>query len=873
MKFTLKDYQEEAVVQVLERLEEAAERWHEKAYFSAFSLTAATGAGKTVMLAAVLEALFYGDDNFNYEPDPGAVVIWFSDDPSLNIQSCFRLLEASDRLDISDLVIVQNDFHRQTFEAGKVYFLNTQKLSKSSLLVRGHDPKYSGTENIGGRQLMPDARAVSIWDTIQNTIENADLTLYLVLDEAHRGMSSSNSNSEKPTIVKRLINGGGSVPGIPVVLGISATIERFKISIADMQNRAELPGVDVNSKKVQDSGLLKDTIILDVPDEAGQFDTVLVRRGTDKLKEITKAWEDYAKKQKKQKKKKKQGQDKTVQPLMVLQVPNTPAPEDISKSLDIIYEQWPELPLESVAHVFGEHATQVFGKYRVPYISPERVQESTWVRILIAKDAISSGWDCPRAEVMVSFRPAKDKTHIAQLLGRMVRSPLARRIPGNERLNSVNCLLPFFKPQSVQEVVASIMSGGEEGKELPGRCVLINPEEVNTNPDIPKTVWSRFLSLPSQTLPKKHVKPIKRLTILAHHLAADELLANAGKKAHAEMHKALDAAEIRYKEEIAVARNSVLEVKGKTYKEKFKVKKEMPFEHFVETADYDVIEDAYRRAARLISSDLARTYSEYLADKDEYADDNEETALIDAHTRVAALGLVCEVVSYLEDEANKLANKWLKKYRVEIKDLSDERQDAYREINEMSKEPRDFELVRPTSRMQPTTLREGDAKEILLPRFEKHLLCAKDGLFSEHFNSWEDKIVETELARKNSVGWYRNPPRTSQDSLGIVYFEDSEASIMRPDFVFFARGHQNKVVADIVDPHGIHLADALPKLKGLANYAETHGQHYRRIESVAEVDGTLKVIDHKDPSARAIVESAASILAVWNSEAATNYLA
>jgi type III restriction enzyme len=81
MKFTLKDYQEEAVKDVLTNLKKAAKRWHEDRDNHAFSLTAITGAGKTVMAAAVFEALFHGDDNFDFEPDPGAVVIWFSDDP------------------------------------------------------------------------------------------------------------------------------------------------------------------------------------------------------------------------------------------------------------------------------------------------------------------------------------------------------------------------------------------------------------------------------------------------------------------------------------------------------------------------------------------------------------------------------------------------------------------------------------------------------------------------------------------------------------------------------------------------------------------------------------------------------------------------
>ena len=52
--------------------------------------------------------------------------------------------------------------------------------------------------------------------------------------------------------------------------------------------------------------------------------------------------------------------------------------------------------------------------HSVPYISPERVQDASYIRVLLAKDAISTGWDCPRAEVMVSFRSAKDETHITQ---------------------------------------------------------------------------------------------------------------------------------------------------------------------------------------------------------------------------------------------------------------------------------------------------------------------------------------------------------------------------------------------------------------------------------------------------------------------------
>ena len=41
--------------------------------------------------------------------------------------------------------------------------------------------------------------------------------------------------------------------------------------------------------------MIKDTIILDMPDDVGDFDTVLVRRATHKLKASTEAWAEYAK--------------------------------------------------------------------------------------------------------------------------------------------------------------------------------------------------------------------------------------------------------------------------------------------------------------------------------------------------------------------------------------------------------------------------------------------------------------------------------------------------------------------------------------------------------------------------------------------------
>jgi len=857
MKFTLKDYQDDAVHDVLSNLRIAREDWHGKyKRKNAFSLTAATGAGKTVMAAAVFEALFHGDDRLDFDRDPGAVVLWFSDDPSLNEQTRFRLMESSDRLRHTDLLVVENNFNRSKFDPGKIYFLNTQKLSRKSLLVRGFesDEEYEGTFP----EMRPDLRSHAIWDTIRNTIEDTALTLYLVLDEAHRGMGKE--NGEKSTIVKRLINGEKGVPGIPVVWGISATVDRFDKAMDGAQSRSTLPAVTVDASRVQDSGLLKDTIMLDIPDEAtGDFDTVLVRRATDKLRESTVEWAAYAAQQE---------NGETVIPLMVLQVPNTPSSNDIGRALDSIFDQWRDLKETSVAHVFGEHRTQTFGKYSVPYIEPQRVQDDTAIRILIAKDAISTGWDCPRAEVMVSFRPASDQTYIAQLLGRMVRTPLARRIPGNDKLNSVDCLLPKFDKKTVENVVKALRDGS--GEAVPTGRILINPKEMKPNPAVPQKIWDNFISLPSQTRPQRSSKPAIRLTALAHELASDGLLLGAGGKAHAAMHKMLDDFIAERAQTFTEKRAAVMTVEGRT------IIADLQSGHtrddlFQADADDAVVGDAYRQTARIISPDIARTYTIERAKRKPEADEDFDDALIEAREDVAALHLMENIQILFDAEAKKLSDAWFAEYRERIKELPDDRQETYRQIVALSTEAQDVDLTQPVSRVEPTKVREIDGSERDISTYKKHLLCDEQGSYPIELDTWEEKVLNAEMKQDCLKFWYRNPNRPSQDSLGIAYTFSDDTKILRPDFIFFEE-QDEKIMVDIIDPHSYHLADALAKLQGLARYSQTHSQFYRRIEAVAEVYGNLRVLNLKNRNVREAIFEATSAELLYKSEVAGDYM-
>lgn len=868
MEYTLKDYQAEAVRDVLDNLRKARNFYQSEGDLSSFSLSATTGAGKTVMAAAVIEALFFGSDEFNFLADPGAVVLWFSDSPDLNEQSRARLHSASSELD-SRLRVIESTFSEQQFRPQHVYFLNMQKLSKNSRLVRGHtDSGFPGQLELDGAfpgqvsidMPRPDDVQSTIYDVITNTIENDDLTLYFVLDEAHRGMATK--TKDRATIVQRLINGHGSVPAIPIVFGISATVERFDDAMREAKDRTTLPAVQVDSQLVQSSGLLKDDIVLDIPAEAGTYDTTLLTRAVRKIKASTAAWEQYAK---------GQGEGPVV-PLLVVQVGDKPSEEELQRTLDTIYAEWPELPVDAVANVFGEHQNLTVGQEIVPYIEPQRVQDATHIRVLLAKSAISTGWDCPRAEVLVSFRPATDKTHITQLLGRMMRTPLARRIPGNELLNSVDCVLPLFDKKTATGVATMLMRGatakdddddGTGGGE--GRRVLFDPVELFPNSVISQDVWECFAELPTVTIPNKHVKPIRRLTILATALSKDGLVEGAVEKAHTRMHKALDGLRVEHDDKVAAAREDVLTMRGE--ETRARMGKGISYKSFTETADTRAIDDSYRVAARVFSPSVCSSYVDHLVGVDGDEDD-----LLEARIKVAALGKVVEIGTALEHKADEIARGWLNNTRVARKALPDEGQAEYDRLEGQSTQPERISLVEPVAAQADTMVRHPDGTEEKLPWWETHLLSTDEGMYPADLNGWEQKVLKQEMEHPGFKGWYRNPSRGVKESLAIAYKDGSgDWKAMRPDFIFFTPMHDGTVVADLVDPHGYHLSDALPKLRGWVDYAEKFSDEFRRIESVAEINGEMKVLDLTKPAIRDAIREATDAKSLYDSSLASPY--
>lgn len=872
MRYTLIDFQKDAAVDALKQFTAARQMLDINGMHSYFALNAATGAGKTVISTAIIEALFFGSAELDMEPDPNAVVLWFSDDPSLNGQSLARIHAASSELD-GRLHIIESDFARSQLSPRNVYFLNAQKLSKGARLVRGAVSFDDGVmfDRPDGVQSLfprPDDAQNSIYDVLRNTVESG-ANLYLFIDEAHRGMSKrASERNNRQTIVQRLINGDSSVglPAMPIVFGISATLQRFLTTMESAQDRTHFPDVKVNPVRVQESGLLKDTIAISIPRDSRDASSVFLKKAVQALKDSERSWDAYTD---------SQGMEDKVSPLMIVQVEDKVTNERLLEIADTIFQEYPELNYSSFAHVFGEHTDRDLGSQNfISYVDPERVQDRRHIRVLFAKNAITTGWDCPRAEVLVSFRAAQDETYVTQMLGRMVRTPLARRIEGNELLNSVTCILPNYDEATAYKVAQKLMQGDADnpdahGEEMVGRRVLIDPVGLEINPEIPEEVWEIFDQLPSQTIPRGTVKPIQRFTVLATVLAKDHIKENAVNSAFELLAGAVRGGVAQYAREHKKQLQEVKTIYGKTIKRNWgsEVTTE---EIFAQEADEKAITESFKRAGRIISPALADFLVQSMVNGDI---DTEEEELLEAEAFVAAAARVEKIVKRIEDTAVENAREWLAETRIARRALSDEQRAEYNRLEAQAVEPELTDMVRPANGQVSPGMKDSQGNEVLFPAYPLHMLAMENGLYpigSE--NRWETHVIDTELKRDNVLGWYRNPHHSSKVSFAIPYIQNGKYEALRPDFIFFTQG-SNGVNVSIVDPHGDFLADSLPKLRGLADFAETHGQDFYRIDAVARIeDKTYRVLDVKEERVREAIREATDIKSLYTSEVATEYI-
>lgn len=411
------------------------------------SFTAPTGSGKTIIMSALIEAILFGDEKYMEQPD--AIFVWLSDSPQLNEQSRDKIDSKADKIRINQCVTIKEEsFDRECLEDGHIYFLNTQKLGKGSRLVQHSDN-----------------RKFTIWETLANTVREKSNRLYFIIDEAHRGMKNKEAG-KATSIMQKFILGSevDGLPAIPVVIGMSATIQRFNQLVKNSTSTTR--PVKITPDEVRASGLLKDRVIITYPTDASeQKDMAVLQAATDEWMEKCRHWDTYCREQ----------HHWMVNPVFVVQVLNGSGEKISDTNLDDCLEKIEQrsgmtFAKGEVVHAFGETKGCVtINGLEVPYEEPSKITDNKYVKVVFFKETLSTGWDCPRAETMMSFRRYVDATAIAQLLGRMVRTPIQKHILVDDMLNDVRLFLPHFDADKVNAIVEELQNS--EGGELPTEII------------------------------------------------------------------------------------------------------------------------------------------------------------------------------------------------------------------------------------------------------------------------------------------------------------------------------------------------------------------------------------------------------------------
>lgn len=443
MKVELFPFQKRALSDIRMKTAEAMGSYHRTHAPQVVSFTAPTGAGKTIIMSALIEAVLFGDEQYVEQPD--AIIVWLSDSPQLNEQSKQKIDSKADKIRLSQCVTVSEEsFDKEMFEDGHIYFLNTQKLSVTSKLTKNGD-----------------GRTYTIWQTLANTVREKSDRLYFIIDEAHRGMQGREA-SKATTIMQKFIKGSDSdgIPPMPVVIGMSATTQRFNALVEGTSSTIHKS--IVTTDEVRASGLLKDRIVITYPEEGTvNNDMAILQAAADDWKEKWEHWTQYCFEQ----------HYAYVNPILIIQVLNGTGDALTDTNLDDCIAKIEErtgFKLENgqVVHTFGgTTATLIVNGLEVRYEEPSNIADDRNIRVVFFKENLSTGWDCPRAETMMSFKHASDATYIAQLLGRMVRTPMQMHIQVDDVLNDVHLYLPYFNEDTVKDVVEALQS--TEGGDIP----------------------------------------------------------------------------------------------------------------------------------------------------------------------------------------------------------------------------------------------------------------------------------------------------------------------------------------------------------------------------------------------------------------------
>ena len=334
---------------------------------------APTGAGKTVMACQALATLIDEMHSRGGSKYQECAFIWFAP-RRLHIQS-YRSLKGAfaETRKLTPVMFDELD-QSEGIQSGEIIFVNWESINKkNNVLVRDSES------------------SASLYEITRKTQEELGLPIIAIIDEEHMFWSKT---ADKSAQVLENIN-----PKIEIRISATpkTTNPREKVAVY----RSEVIEAEMIKKEV----VLNPEIELNFSDEL-RLNESLIKAALAKRNQLAEAYKALG---------------VNINPLLLIQLPNDTR-ESMTTEDEAVAEQ-----VKTYLKVMCD-ITEENGRLAV-WLAGEKSnlanleKPDNMAQVLLFKEAIALGWDCPRAAVLLIFRKLQSATFTIQTVGRILRMP------------------------------------------------------------------------------------------------------------------------------------------------------------------------------------------------------------------------------------------------------------------------------------------------------------------------------------------------------------------------------------------------------------------------------------------------------------------
>ena len=370
MYSNLKDFQKIAVRDLIDKCSELLDKPNRQ---KICVFCSPTGSGKTIMTSKLIEGLIKRRED-------ELCFVWVTiGKGELHVQTnnaLKRIFKGSPKVSL-----LEEEFFgsRDEIETGEVVVVNWNKLYNK-------DSQTNEWKNT----LMKDGERINFREVLANT--RAKRRIILIVDESHIGATAERTSELKSEI------------DADVIIEVSAT-PKFKPTPSEMAS-GNAGWIQVPASAVIEEGLIKKEIIInqDLDDvSADEIDSqqAVLEMAYRKRLELQEAFDLV-------------GAD--INPLVLIQIPNADAGQmKLNAVIDFLASKGITEDNSRLAIWLNDYPSSE---------NLDGVADNTNpIQYLVFKQAIDTGWDCPRAHVLVKFRETRSETFEIQVIGRILRMP------------------------------------------------------------------------------------------------------------------------------------------------------------------------------------------------------------------------------------------------------------------------------------------------------------------------------------------------------------------------------------------------------------------------------------------------------------------